>query len=1524
MGKTKFLRYAFMALTFAACLTGCSDDPQDDAQNFPQGGGEPAEGILLDLNVTVPGIESAVTRSLGEKDESRVNTLNVLVFGRTGSEKSDEDPFLYHVTPRSSGSSDSSDSSGSSYQVTLKQSDTPVYLVLIANARQVVTGKLSEMTGQNKGQVLSMLTFDTSQPWPQSGDARYLPMWGESAATTITSGTSTNALGRISLLRAVARIDVGANFTNQSDIASGEFASGNKFEISEVVVYNTQSLSRIAPESDHYTIEDGKLKATLPSLAGGSEVNSPQNYSQDPAPAIIRTVYTGEALNNSNQTNAQAGGQINAGDVCIVVGGYFTPNGGSKSAKTFYRINLKNKDASGNATEYYDLLRNYRYKINITNIYGEGFPTADEAYKAGPVNIETDMVTWNEGSNVDVSYDGQYQLAASTREMTFYREPHAQELKITATHPQGWKIVKEDGSAWNNTESWITVSKTSGNANTPESPETITVDVKQYDGNGETPREGSFWIQAGNLRTRIDVVQLPEVEMSIELLATDESGEEITELVFRKSATKAQTIRVKFFPKAMNNGSSSQSIMPKAVKTDMGSGTKIAWTRGDAPEGEGNVKGFFYPIETKTRAGENEENTLTYGFWPAARTDANPTELLTSTVTIYIEDPVTKRVESKTLTIRQLVSDLMLLLDERAKQKFPAKGMTDQQGDLVFGARADVAWKLEPVKNEGLESIVASYDGTEHKASGDYTDYRFKLHANDSWTERKIAFQPISVTNNPEFDDTPIEITQEGAKPAFELYYGEGIKDADGSKTQGEKIVADATIDLGDKADPSAFKIDVKGNAVMTYDRTKGDNAWKWIISGTSPSSTSPFGSNTFTDTWAQNQLITVTPHTITRENNNTKDNGSGLTQAPAPAAGEVKTATLTFKYHEDAKVPEAYQSAEQNLYVKRTVPTFFDNFAFEGKSPDEKTLMLDKSAKQFSVQANTNASFQVTGNNGLNTKTIEASPYGSKTLRFDVTSTQGSWSPVNYTLTASYKAKDADKWTEFAGKLTVTRSGYSMNGYVSNWPQSKYFDIFSSAKYTVTAKLSGDYPANLPLRLYSQSEKRALVSTNAEGNGTQDVTMEVTRSMSESFGDAIDVLPQYQQAEDNNTSSAPWVTMPSANGETKPADVRKIPRWYIPEVECYLSSSSNGEKDPNQTLTAWWKPFSENKQLPFVKLSPIGDYTYYPGIQFDLYYSYTRNDTSTSSDGDGKRGRRWISKRYATPKGTFQTSGQEQFVKLASELAQNDWNMNIPESEKDILMNYAYPRDLYVVMSYSGIQTQVVGRWRQEGRALHYNCPTYQDADPNKVLYKGVDFYVASQLAKNAAGQVCMSVTEAMGVPNEKSLELWTNSELLKGMYGQMQKFAYKVPKYLQTNGRNVCENYEEFPGDPMKGKWRLPTTSEAVFINTLCTECVSGDATTSHNGDYQNDKITTKAANTEINNERGINYFHTAQEANHPRNIRMLADGLWYERGQVAVAIVWHQSSYRERYSFSNANAQKQEIYVRCVLDKHWVDGN
>ena len=246
MGKTKFLRYAFMALTFAACLTGCSDDPQDDAQNFPQGGGEPAEGILLDLNVTVPGIESAVTRSLGAEDESTVNTLDVLVFGRTGNEKSDEDPFLYHVTPRGSGSS---------YQVTLKQSDTPVYLVLIANARQTVTGKLSEMTGQNKGQVLSKLTFDTSQPWPQSGDARYLPMWGESAATTITSGTSTNALGRISLLRAVARIDVGVNFVNDDTAGVGEKKgselTGNKFKIKKVLVYNTQNKSQIAPESEN-------------------------------------------------------------------------------------------------------------------------------------------------------------------------------------------------------------------------------------------------------------------------------------------------------------------------------------------------------------------------------------------------------------------------------------------------------------------------------------------------------------------------------------------------------------------------------------------------------------------------------------------------------------------------------------------------------------------------------------------------------------------------------------------------------------------------------------------------------------------------------------------------------------------------------------------------------------------------------------------------------------------------------------------------------------------------------------------------------------------------------------------------------------------------------------------------------------------------------------------------------------------------------------------------------------------------
>lgn len=86
-----------------------------------------------------------------------------------------------------------------------------------------------------------MITFGAGGKWNATGTTNYtrFPMWGETAAAQVIS--SATSLGTITLLRALARIDVGCAL-------SGETAAGvNGFTLKSVSVYRTRDKGYAAP-----------------------------------------------------------------------------------------------------------------------------------------------------------------------------------------------------------------------------------------------------------------------------------------------------------------------------------------------------------------------------------------------------------------------------------------------------------------------------------------------------------------------------------------------------------------------------------------------------------------------------------------------------------------------------------------------------------------------------------------------------------------------------------------------------------------------------------------------------------------------------------------------------------------------------------------------------------------------------------------------------------------------------------------------------------------------------------------------------------------------------------------------------------------------------------------------------------------------------------------------------------------------------------------------------------------------------
>lgn len=211
---------AVIVLVLLACDNGQPDTLADNGE------------VMLTLRISLPTATdgSTATRAITSNEENAIDIaqLKVLVFKASGSTEtfSYEAPQVQLL--------------GGKYMVTLKQSlaGEKYRLAVIAN-----TGKKLPVIPDNtpKSDVLKMITFDAAGIWNATGTTSYsrFPMWGETAAAqAITPATS---LGNITLLRALARIDVGCAL-------SGETAAGlSGFTLKTVSVYRTKNKGYAAP-----------------------------------------------------------------------------------------------------------------------------------------------------------------------------------------------------------------------------------------------------------------------------------------------------------------------------------------------------------------------------------------------------------------------------------------------------------------------------------------------------------------------------------------------------------------------------------------------------------------------------------------------------------------------------------------------------------------------------------------------------------------------------------------------------------------------------------------------------------------------------------------------------------------------------------------------------------------------------------------------------------------------------------------------------------------------------------------------------------------------------------------------------------------------------------------------------------------------------------------------------------------------------------------------------------------------------
>ena len=662
---------------------------------------EDGEAVSMTLSVMVPGPSVAATRSLKEADECSLRQVDVFVFRVEGQ----QEYFAYHVA---GVNIEDSEGTTKRFLVELKKSVEGELnrIVVIANAAAEVKDALAQATpGVTKEEMLGKIVFSTQQRWNTTSSAAFtpLPMWGEqSQPLKITGETTGEMLGTISLLRALARIDLGVNYS------AGSFQGlGKTFRIRDVKVYNANALSTIAPAAANF--DPKQLRVLRPTLASGTTVVKPAlAYRHDVADfAFEREIYVGEADIKTKKNRDDR--------FCLVIGGYYTADGAveNTTAETWYRVDFfagapDSTSEEDIASNCYDILRNHRYRLNIRSVKGPGYDTEEEAFNSQPVNLETEILAWEEYDMNENTFDGQYQLTVDKGEVTLYEEGtlNPQLVKVFTDHASGWTAeVPEECK-------WVQVNPQKGTANTVQA---ITVKCDPYTSQKD-PRDGWFWIKAGKLRKKILVHQLNESELSIEVTPL--------QLIFRKSSPNPKTITVTTFP----------------------GGREIFFSKVDGPN----------PIVWRTGGYPNSgaPNVTTYTFYPEVNNSGN---LLNTLVAVYIQD-ASGRIVSRTVSVRQLATDLLFNVD--LTNPYPAGG-----GDCVFSVESDANWSMKSVS--GDTSILDSQLDTSEHPGGMRVEYHFSLKENNSWTEKNLSYTPTST--DPDFYSDPIMVRQAAPVPSLIL-----------------------------------------------------------------------------------------------------------------------------------------------------------------------------------------------------------------------------------------------------------------------------------------------------------------------------------------------------------------------------------------------------------------------------------------------------------------------------------------------------------------------------------------------------------------------------------------------------------------------------------------------------------------------------------------------------------------------------------------------------------------------------------
>lgn len=330
-------------------------------------------------------------------------------------------------------------------------------LVIIANHDILSTSLIPGVT--LKADVLNQLSYTVSGKWNADSDSYTpLPMWGESGVVAILESMPNLQLN---LYRALARVDVGLNFTTTNGIPTEQTDGLSNFKLKEVNVYRTYTKGYVAPLNSLMT---GYDQPFIPADAVRNGDNAPLSYTVSESNGtdnFVRNIYIPEADLPASVTN----NNIHT----LVIGGYYN---GSNTV-TYYRLDFSTETNPGDERTFLPVLRNHRYVFNISQVRGPGLATAQAALESTATieNISYNLINWDEAI-LKMEVQGQYYFGLDQWNLHFDSQPDESIKfkyqtnipleKITYEWKNGSNSVFEVAN-WNNTAKEFTIRTKSEN-----------------------------------------------------------------------------------------------------------------------------------------------------------------------------------------------------------------------------------------------------------------------------------------------------------------------------------------------------------------------------------------------------------------------------------------------------------------------------------------------------------------------------------------------------------------------------------------------------------------------------------------------------------------------------------------------------------------------------------------------------------------------------------------------------------------------------------------------------------------------------------------------------------------------------------------------------------------------------------------------------------------------------------------------------------------------------------------------------